>query len=98
MSAFPRNGKFARVLGGGCCTWFDCLRSRDPGIGKAAYRLQVAMQMANKNTSFILSRGEDGSSDQDARSTPVRRRQTARKSAFLVTETNLGHFLNIFPR
>ncbi len=93
-------GEFARVLGGGVVPGSVVLIGGDPGIGKSTLLLQVALEMAVRQTVLYVS-GEE--SERQIKMRAVRLLQaeindeaTSRPDnhipddLYLVTETNLG--------
>ncbi len=93
-------GEFARVLGGGVVPGSIVLIGGDPGIGKSTLLLQVALEMANRQTVLYVS-GEE--SERQIKMRALRLLQAGVGDAaelspdkqipddlFLVTETNLG--------
>lgn len=105
-------GEFARVLGGGVVPGSIVLIGGDPGIGKSTLLLQVALEMANRQTVLYVS-GEE--SERQIKMRALRLLQTCVGEAvehspdkqipddlFLVTETNLGvimeHLQEVKPR
>ena len=105
-------GEFARVLGGGVVPGSIVLIGGDPGIGKSTLLLQVALEMANRQTVLYVS-GEE--SERQIKMRALRLLQAGVGEAaelspdkqipddlFLVTETNLGvimeHLQEVKPR
>ncbi|HPC05351.1 MAG TPA: DNA repair protein RadA [Anaerolineaceae bacterium] len=88
-------GEFARVLGGGVVPGSIVLIGGDPGIGKSTLLLQVALEMAAKNTVLYVS-GEESERQIKMRATRLQNSQPAKtfpEQLFLVTETNLDAIL-----
>jgi DNA repair protein RadA/Sms len=95
-------GEFARVLGGGVVPGSVVLIGGDPGIGKSTLLLQVALEMANRQTVLYIS-GEE--SERQIKMRAVRLGQATPDDEtshslkhipdelFLVTETNLNIIL-----
>ncbi|HZK17516.1 MAG TPA: DNA repair protein RadA [Anaerolineaceae bacterium] len=81
--------EFARVLGGGVVPGSIVLIGGNPGIGKSTLTLQVAMQMANKNTVLYVS-GEESERQIKMRAVRLSDEGKLPENLFLVTETNLG--------
>ncbi|MEL7643547.1 MAG: DNA repair protein RadA [bacterium] len=84
-------GEFARVLGGGVVPGSIVLIGGDPGIGKSTLLLQVALEMAAKNTVLYVS-GEESERQIKMRATRLQNSPPAKafpEQLFLVTETNL---------
>jgi len=88
-------GEFARVLGGGVVPGSIVLIGGDPGIGKSTLLLQVALEMAAKNTVLYVS-GEESERQIKMRATRLQNSQPViafPEQLFLVTETNLDAIL-----
>jgi len=88
-------GEFARVLGGGVVPGSIVLIGGDPGIGKSTLLLQVALEMAAKNTVLYVS-GEESERQIKMRATRLQNSQPVLafpEQLFLVTETNLDAIL-----
>ncbi len=90
-------GEFARVLGGGVVPGSIILVGGDPGIGKSTLLLQVAMEMAQKNTVLYVS-GEESEKQIKMRALRLlgegqKADQNMPKDLLLVTETNLDTIL-----
>lgn len=88
-------GEFARVLGGGVVPGSIVLIGGDPGIGKSTLLLQVALEMAAKNTVLYVS-GEESERQIKMRATRLQNSPPAKtfpEQLFLVTETNLDAIL-----
>ncbi len=81
--------EFARVLGGGVVPGSIVLIGGNPGIGKSTLTLQVAMQMAHKNTVLYVS-GEESERQIKMRAVRLSDEGKLPENLFLVTETNLG--------
>lgn len=79
--------EFARVLGGGIVPGSIVLIGGDPGIGKSTLMLQVAKEIANKNTVLYVS-GEESARQIKMRAQRISSDLEA-GNLFLVTETNL---------
>jgi len=89
------SGEFARVLGGGVVPGSIVLIGGDPGIGKSTLLLQVALEMAAKNTVLYVS-GEESERQIKMRATRLQNSPPAKtfpEQLFLVTETNLDAIL-----
>jgi DNA repair protein RadA/Sms len=93
-------GEFARVLGGGVVPGSVVLIGGDPGIGKSTLLLQVALEMAVRQTVLYVS-GEESERQIKMRAVRLLRAEindeaTSRPDnhipddLYLVTETNLG--------
>ncbi len=95
-------GEFARVLGGGVVPGSVVLIGGDPGIGKSTLLLQVALEMASRQTVLYIS-GEE--SERQIKMRALRLGQATSDDdashsvkhipdeLFLVTETNLNIIL-----
>ncbi len=88
-----RLGEFARVLGGGVVPGSVVLIGGDPGIGKSTLLLQVALEMAHKNTVLYVS-GEESERQIKMRALRILRAegensQEPPDNLLLVTETSL---------
>ncbi len=81
--------EFSRVLGGGIVPGSVVLIGGDPGIGKSTLTLQMAMQLADKNTILYVS-GEESERQIKMRAVRLAEESKLPKNLLLVTETNLG--------
>ncbi len=81
--------EFSRVLGGGIVPGSVVLIGGDPGIGKSTLTLQMAMQLAEKNTILYVS-GEESERQIKMRAVRLAEDDKLPKNLLLVTETNLG--------
>lgn len=81
--------EFARVLGGGIVPGSVVLIGGDPGIGKSTLTLQMAMQLAEKNTILYVS-GEESERQIKMRAVRLAGEEKLPNNLLLVTETNLG--------
>lgn len=81
--------EFSRVLGGGIVPGSVVLIGGDPGIGKSTLTLQMAMQLADKNTILYVS-GEESERQIKMRAVRLAEENHLPKNLLLVTETNLG--------
>jgi len=81
--------EFSRVLGGGIVPGSVVLIGGDPGIGKSTLTLQMAMQLADKNTILYVS-GEESERQIKMRAVRLAEETKLPKNLLLVTETNLG--------
>lgn len=81
--------EFSRVLGGGIVPGSVVLIGGDPGIGKSTLTLQMAMQLADKNTVLYVS-GEESERQIKMRAVRLAGENKLPKNLLLVTETNLG--------
>lgn len=81
--------EFARVLGGGVVPGSIVLIGGNPGIGKSTLTLQMAMQMADKNTVLYVS-GEESERQIKMRAVRLAEADKLPQNLLLVTETNLG--------
>ncbi len=105
-------GEFARVLGGGVVPGSIVLLGGDPGIGKSTLLLQVALEMASRQTVLYVS-GEE--SERQIKMRAIRLGQASSSvdeaiqteepisdDLYLVTETNLSiiieHIQDLKPR
>jgi DNA repair protein RadA/Sms len=81
--------EFSRVLGGGIVPGSVVLIGGDPGIGKSTLTLQMAMQLADKNTVLYVS-GEESERQIKMRAVRLAEADKLPKNLLLVTETDLG--------
>lgn len=81
--------EFSRVLGGGIVPGSIVLIGGDPGIGKSTLTLQMAMQLADKNTILYVS-GEESERQIKMRAVRLAEESKLPNNLLLVTETNLG--------
>jgi DNA repair protein RadA/Sms len=81
--------EFARVLGGGIVPGSIVLIGGDPGIGKSTLTLQMAMQLAEKQTILYVS-GEESERQIKMRAVRLAGEDNLPNNLLLVTETNLG--------
>ncbi len=81
--------EFSRVLGGGIVPGSVVLIGGDPGIGKSTLTLQMAMQLADKNTILYVS-GEESERQIKMRAARLAEENKLPENLYLVTETNLG--------
>jgi DNA repair protein RadA/Sms len=81
--------EFSRVLGGGIVPGSIVLIGGDPGIGKSTLTLQMAMQLADKNTILYVS-GEESERQIKMRAVRLAEENKLPNNLLLVTETNLG--------
>jgi DNA repair protein RadA/Sms len=82
-------GEFARVLGGGIVPGSIILVGGDPGIGKSTLMLQLALEMAGRQTVLYVS-GEESERQIKMRAMRLLGTKTSlADDLFLVTETNL---------
>ncbi len=81
--------EFARVLGGGIVPGSIVLIGGDPGIGKSTLTLQMAMQLAEKQTILYVS-GEESERQIKMRAVRLAGEEHLPNNLLLVTETNLG--------
>lgn len=81
--------EFSRVLGGGIVPGSVVLIGGDPGIGKSTLTLQMAMQLAVKDTILYVS-GEESERQIKMRAVRLAEENKLPKNLLLVTETNLG--------
>ena len=81
--------EFSRVLGGGIVPGSVVLIGGDPGIGKSTLTLQMAMQLADKNTVLYVS-GEESERQIKMRAVRLAKENKLPNNLLLVTETNLG--------
>lgn len=81
--------EFSRVLGGGIVPGSIVLIGGDPGIGKSTLTLQMAMQLADKNTILYVS-GEESERQIKMRAIRLAEESKLPNNLLLVTETNLG--------
>lgn len=101
-------GEFARVLGGGVVPGSVVLIGGDPGIGKSTLLLQVALEMARKNSVLYVS-GEESERQIKMRALRLLHtgdgkdvKKTIPDDLLLVTETNLTvileHIFEVQPQ
>ena len=81
--------EFSRVLGGGIVPGSVVLIGGDPGIGKSTLTLQMAMQLADKNTVLYVS-GEESERQIKMRAVRLAEADKLPKNLLLITETDLG--------
>ena len=91
-------GEFARVLGGGIVPASLVLIGGDPGIGKSTLMLQMALELAKKETGLYVS-GEESERQIKMRALRLLRESDGRmgslpENLFLLTETNLDAILH----
>jgi DNA repair protein RadA/Sms len=85
-------GEFARVLGGGIVPGSIVLVGGDPGIGKSTLMLQMASEIAARQTVLYVS-GEESERQIKMRALRLSEKKDGRENSsdalYLVTETNL---------